>query len=112
MIAPITHSVYITGAAKRDLREIVRWIAEHDSQRAAVHVLDKLQSECRKLQLQPERGAFPAELLALGIKRYRQVLFKPYRVIYRVLDDNVAVMLIVDGRRNLKSLLERRLLSA
>ena len=57
-------------------------------------------------------GAFPAELLALGIKRYRQVFFKPYRVIYRVLDDNVAVMLIVDGRRNLKSLLERRLLSA
>ena len=112
MIAPITHSVYITGAATRDLREIVRWIAEHDSQRAAEHVLDKLQSECRKLQLQPERGAFPPELLALGIKRYRQVLFKPYRVIYRVLDDNVAVMLIVDSRRNLKSLLERRLLSA
>ena len=105
-------SVRITTAAQRDLREIVRWIAKHDSQRAAEHVLDKLQSECRKLQLQPERGAFPPELLALGIKRYRQVFFKPYRVIYRVQDDNVAVMLIVDGRRNLKTLLERRLLSA
>ena len=112
MTAPAQYGVRITAAAQRDLREILRWIAEHDSQRAAVHVLDKLQSECRKLQLQPERGAFPPELLALGIKRYRQVFFKPYRVIYRVLDDNVAVMLIVDGRRNLKSLLERRLLSA
>ena len=112
MTEPLPYSVRITAAAKRDLREIVRWIAEHDSPRAAEHVLDKLQSECSNLQLQPERGAFPPELLALGIKRYRQVFFKPYRVSHRVQDDNVAVMLIVDGRRNLKTLLERRLLSA
>ena len=112
MTDALPYGVRITAAAQRDLREIVRLIAEHDSLRAAEHVLAKLQSECSNLQLQPERGAFPPELLALGIKRYRQVYFKPYRVIYRVQDDDVAVMLIVDGRRNLKTLLERRLLSA
>ena len=62
--------------------------------------------------MQPERGAYPAELLDLAIRRYRQVVFfKLYRVVYRVDGDQVTVLLIADGRRDLKALLERRLLS-
>ena len=34
----------------------------------------------------PERGSHPRELLALAIHKYRQTFFKPYRVIYRVLE--------------------------
>jgi toxin ParE1/3/4 len=60
----------------------------------------------------PERGAYPKELLALGIREYREVFFKPYRIIYRVMDKNVYVLLIVDGRRDMQSLLQRRLLDA
>ena len=60
----------------------------------------------------PERGSFPKELLALGIKEYRQVFFKPYRVIYRVMGEQVIVYLIVDGRRDMQAVLARRLLSA
>jgi toxin ParE1/3/4 len=59
----------------------------------------------------PERGSYPKELLALGIKEYRQTSFKPYRVIYRVLDRQVLIYLIVDGRRDMQSLLSRRLLA-
>ena len=101
----------ITHRAKQDLRAIVRWIAERDSSSAAEHVLDELFQTCEKLALQPERGAYPAELIGLGIRRYRQVFFKPYRVVCRVDGDQVAVLLIADGRRDLKTLFERRLLS-
>ena len=110
MTAPAACRVTITARAKQDLRALVRWIAQHDSPGAAEHVLDKVLETCHTLALQPERGAYPAELAALGIRRYRQVFFKPYRVIYRVDGDQVAVLLIADGRRNLKTLLERRLL--
>lgn len=58
----------------------------------------------------PERGSFPKELLALGIRDYRQIFFKPYRVIYRVIGQRVYVYLIADGRRDMQSLLTRRLL--
>jgi hypothetical protein len=37
---------------------------------------------------------------------------KPCRVIYRVMDKNVYVLLMVDGRRDMQSLLQRRLLGA
>jgi len=58
----------------------------------------------------PERGSHPKELLALGIKDYRQTFFKPYRLICRVDGQRVCVYLIVDGRRDMQSLLARRLL--
>ena len=35
-----------------------------------------------------------------------------YRIIYRVLDKDVYVLLIFDGRRDMQSLLQRRLLDA
>jgi toxin ParE1/3/4 len=58
----------------------------------------------------PERGSYPKELLALGIREYRQAFFKPYRLIYRVIGKRVFIYLIADGRRDMQSLLFRRLL--
>lgn len=52
----------------------------------------------------------PKELLAVGLREYREIYFKPYRIIYRIIADIVYVMLIADGRRNMQSLLQRRLL--
>ena len=74
-------------------------------------MLDRLGRVVSDLAHFPERGSYPKELLALGIKEYRQTSFKPYRVIYRVLDRQVLVYLIVDGRRAMQSLLSRRLLA-
>ena len=58
----------------------------------------------------PERTSYPGELGGLGIKEYRQTLFKPYRVIYRVTGSQVIIYLIADGRRDMPSVLARRLL--
>jgi toxin ParE1/3/4 len=74
--------------------------------------LDQLEKTFSRLSESPERGAYPKELLSLGLREYREVFFKPYRIIYRVLDKNVYVLLIVDGRRDMQSLLQRRLLGA
>jgi toxin ParE1/3/4 len=60
----------------------------------------------------PERGSRPRELLALGIHEYRQVFFKPYRLIYRIIGQQVFIVLIADGRRDMQTLLARRLLGA
>lgn len=58
----------------------------------------------------PERGSHPKELLTLGIREYRQVFFKPYRLIYRVIDKRVYIYLITDARRDMQTLLTQRLL--
>jgi hypothetical protein len=50
------------------------------------------------------------ELLALGIREYRETSFKPYRILYSVAGRHVDVYLIADGRRDMQALLARRLL--
>jgi len=41
-----------------------------------------------------------------------EILGKPYRIIYRVMAENVYVLVIADGRRDMQALLQRRLLMA
>jgi toxin ParE1/3/4 len=105
-----THQVILTEDAQRDLEELYDFIAEHDAPAKADHVLDRIEELLISLSKFPERGAWTKELLALGIREYRETYFKPYRLIYRVLGSKVYVYLIVDGRRDLQALLQRRLL--
>ena len=102
--------VKLTDDAFRDLEEIHEYIAEHDAPENALYVLDRMDAVIESLALLPERGSFPKELLQLGIHEYRQVFFKPYRVIYNVVGRIVHVLLIVDGRRDMEAVLARRLL--
>ena len=102
----------MTRGAEQDLESIYDYISEFDSATSASYVLDKLMDVVDSLTRFPERGNYPKELLALGIKEYRQTAFKPYRVIYRVLGCQVIIYLIVDGRRDMQSVLTRRLLGA
>ncbi len=105
-------AVLLTSDAARDLNELYDYIAVHDSPRKADYVLEQIEKTFSTLSEFPERGVYPKELLKLGIREYREIFFKPYRIIYRVMDKNVYVLLIVDGRRDMQSLLQRRLLEA
>ena len=103
-------AVLLTNDAARDLDEIYNYIALHDAPQKADSVLEQIEKAFSTLSESPERGAYPKELLPLGIREYREVFFKPYRIIYRVMDKKVYFLLIVDGRRDMQLLLLRRLL--
>ena len=104
--------VQLTDDAARDLEEISDYIARHDSTDRAEHVLERIEEVFGSLSEHPQRGSYPKELLEIGVREYREVFFKPYRVIYRVTENNVYVLAIADGRRDMRTLLERRLLQA
>ena len=104
--------VLLTNDAARDLDELYDYLADHDAPKKAEYVLEQIEKALSRLSEFPERDAYPKELQALGIREYREVFFKPYRIIYRIMDKNVYVLLIADGRRDMQSLLQRRLLDA
>ena len=106
------YEVLLTGGAERDLEAIYDYLTTSDTRASANYVLDKLVTVAESLATFPERGSHPKELLAVGIREYRQVFFKPYRVIYRVRGKQVFIYLIADGRRDMQALLARRLLGA
>ena len=104
--------VLLTEGAEQDLESIHDYISDFDCVANANYVLDELAEVVGSLSKFPERGSYPKELVSLGIKEYRQTLFKPYRVIYRVTGSQVIIYLIADGRRDMQSVLARRLLGA
>jgi toxin ParE1/3/4 len=102
--------IVLTKDAERDLEDIYRYIVEHDSLPRADYVLDRLLEATEALKTHPRRGSYPKELRSLGIADYRQIFFKPYRLIYRLHEQRVVIYVIADGRRDMQALLARRLL--
>ncbi len=100
----------LTFEAERDIVDIVDYISKKDTPQNADYVLDNLESLVLSLDEAPERGHYPAELSVQGIKEFKEVIFKPYRVIYEIIGNKVIVHLCADGRRDMKTILERRLI--
>jgi toxin ParE1/3/4 len=75
-------------------------------------VLERLIQATDTLRTSPDRGSSVNELRSLGISEYRQIFFKLYRLIYGVHAKHVIVYVVTDGRRDMESLLARRLMRA
>ena len=103
------YKVYLARSAKRDLRDIFEYIALNDSFESAEYVEDQIREVIAGLNEFPERGVYPKELAEQGIRDYRELFFKPYRIVYQVEPKRVVVLLIADGRRNMAELLQTRL---
>lgn len=108
----MSYQVFLTNDAAYDLEDLYNYISAHDTPDNADYVLDNIEQTFLSLTDSPERGTYPNELLAVGLREYRELYFKAYRIIYRVIELNVYVMLIADGRRDMQALLQRRLLQA
>jgi toxin ParE1/3/4 len=108
----MSFQVFLTDDAARDLEDLYEYIELHAVPGKADYVLEHIEKALAGLSENPQRGAYPKELLTIGIREYREILFKPYRIIYRIMADNVYVLVIADGRRDMQALLQRRLLLA
>jgi len=106
----MSYRLFLTNDASRDLEDLHDYIDSHDAPGKADYVLDQIENVFSRLTENPERGAYPKELVAIGLREYCEIYFKPYRVIYRVMAKRVYVMVIADGRRDMQALLQRRLL--
>ena len=106
----MAYQVVLTGNAANDLQVPQSYILNTDGKARARHLLQPIDAVFNSPIVTPDRGPWPAELLELGIRDYRELFFKPYRVIYQVVESSVYVLMVVDGRRDMQSLLQSRLL--
>lgn len=103
--------VRLSPDALADLADIYDWIETNDGPIRAAHVQDRIVAAIAALARHPDRGAYPKELIALGVRDFRQTYFKPYRIVYKVEGNSVDVYLVADGRRDMQTLLAQRLLA-
>ena len=63
------------------------------------------------LYLLPNRGRLVPELKDQGILQYRELIHPPWRIIYRISENKVYVLSVLDARRNIEDILLKRLLN-
>jgi toxin ParE1/3/4 len=102
--------VIIAKKAEDDLAGIYRYIALSDGMEQAERIQERLINDILKLGRLPARGKIPPEMLALGIAEYRETQSLPWRIFYYVNGSTVGVVAVLDGRRNVAELLQKRLL--
>ncbi|WP_395712135.1 type II toxin-antitoxin system RelE/ParE family toxin [Reyranella sp.] len=106
------HELRLDRQALVDLEDIADDIARRDSPVQAEQVAQRIEQISLSLADSPNRGSHPHELMEFGNRSFREVPCKPYRIVYRVHEREVVIMLIADGRRDMRALLARRLLGA
>jgi toxin ParE1/3/4 len=104
------YKVRITEEAEQDILDIYYYVASTDSEKNATILLDHLEEKCASLAELPNRGHIPPELKEIAVKDYLEIHFKPYRIIYQIIDKTIYIHCVVDGRRDMQSLLEQRMI--
>ncbi|MDH4333617.1 MAG: type II toxin-antitoxin system RelE/ParE family toxin [Desulfobulbaceae bacterium] len=104
------YHVFLIAEAEEDIFDLHRFVAAHDSPGKADNLFGKLQETILSLSHQPSRGHVPPELARIDILDFLEIHYKPYRIIYQIIETDVFVHCVLDGRRNLEELLQRRLL--
>ena len=102
------YKVLWAETAEEDLKTIIEYIYV-DSPPAARDSLRKIKTKASNLCPFPQRGRVVPELKDHGILQYRELIVSPWRVIYRISEEQVYVLSVIDSRRNVEDILLERL---
>ncbi|OHB49038.1 MAG: plasmid stabilization protein [Planctomycetes bacterium GWF2_40_8] len=102
--------VFLISDAEKDILDIFKYIIFSDSKEKAEYVFHKIEETCKSLCSLPDRGHIPPELKRIGVMNFKEIHYKPYRIVYEIINKKVFVHCVLDGRRNLQEILEYRLL--
>ena len=82
-----------------------------ESRSNAAKVFKKIQDKTSRLYHSPERGRIVPELKDFGIVQFRELVIPPWRIMYRVSENRVYVLSVIDSCQNVEDILLKRLTS-
>jgi plasmid stabilization system protein ParE len=103
------YDVIWSDSATNDLEQIIEYI-KVDSITVAKDIFFKIKKECNNLYFFPERKRIVPELQHIGIVKYREIIYKRWRIVFKIEEQRVDVLLVIDSSRNLEDILFQRLI--
>ena len=103
------YNIKWTSPAKDDLDEIIEYISKTNLA-YAVKTMDKIYEQVKKLDMFPERCRIVPELEKYGYLIYRELNIEYWKIIIKIENDFVYVMMVIDERRNLEDILLKKIL--
>jgi len=98
-----------TKNAEFDLESIIEYI-KTDSIKIAKDIFFEIKNQCNQLSIFPTSRRIVPELQQIGILRYRELIFKRWRIIYKTEKEKVYILIVVDSSRDIEDILFQRLL--
>lgn len=102
------YTVHVISDAENDLFEIYDYITKAGYPQNAEKIFSEIETACQNLSFNPEKGHYPPELQRIDVYEYREIHVKVYRIIYQVMEADVFIHCILDGRRNIQEILQQR----
>ena len=102
------YKVLVPPSVKKDLRDIVEYYYEVN-QAYSRKIFGKLVERISELEGFPEKGRVVPELRDHNIETYKELIEDPYRIIYKIVNDEVLLVSVIDGRRNVEEILIKKL---
>jgi len=100
-----------TKNAEFDLESIIEYI-KIDSIQVAKKIFFEIKQEANKLHTLPQRKRIVPEFQQIGITKYREIIYKRWRIVYKIDDKKVYVLIVADSSRNLEDILFQRLIKS
>jgi toxin ParE1/3/4 len=104
------YKIIWSNSAESDLISIIEYIAVEEKSNAA-KVFKKIKDKTSRLYHSPERGRIVPELKDFGIVQFRELIIPPWRIMYKVSENKVYVLSVIDSRQNVEDILLKRLTS-
>ncbi len=103
------YKVIWADIAEADLKNIIEYIADESIVNAR-KVFNKIREGAANLFILPERGRVVPEFRDQGVLQYRELIYSPWRIIYKISETKVYVLSVLDSRRNIEDILLKRLI--
>ncbi len=90
-----------------DLNKVIEYITGN-SINNALAIFHKIKDKYLRLFTFPNRGKIVPELQEYGILLYRELIVESWRIIYRISDNYIYVLSVIDSRQNAEDILLNR----
>ena len=97
--------------ASLDLVDIVSYIKIHSGKGIAKEIYTRIKSKVDYIVDFPKAGIVVPELVNIGITDIYQIIVSPWKVYYKVIEDKILVLSVIDGRRNLEEILYKKIIT-
>jgi len=104
-----SYVVRVSAEAEADLDGVVDFILVNDNAADTLRVETRILDALQQLESAPLTGRVVPELRRQGVGQFREIIVTPWRIVFRVAKRDVRVVAIIDGRRDVYSVLHERL---
>lgn len=104
-----SYNVLWSETAQKDLISIIEYVAKENPLQAN-KIFGEIRKRAESLCAFPDRGRIVPELQDQGITLYREFIIEVWRMMYRVSEDSVYVLSVLDSCQNVEDILLNRLI--